>query len=1301
MQVIRTQKNRFNKLSHIGFVAILFVLSAIFTLPSSTTAFTYNLGLIFTANPSTISSGSASTLSWEAYYIDVLPSPEPYITCTASGAWSGSKVISGSQSTGSLTSSKTYTLTCVSQAGPTITKSVTVTAGSQPPAPTLSIIASASPSSGTAPLNDVDITGNVSGTATGNIVYKMDCTNNGTWEHTSASITTDPYTVANLCDYSSAGTYTVKVQATRQGLTASDTATVTVGQVVPEIVPNPTLSNSCGIDIALVLDSSGSINSTELGQMKNAFKSFVNIFLPATPTLFSVTDFDTTAKVVQTFTDDISLLNIAIDEPISGGATNWEDGLKKAFTTFDPRSGADHPNLIVFASDGNPTVNNQSSATTGTTDGNDLVNAITTANTIKTAGTRIITIGIGDNLNTENLEAISSTDAVYTSNFSTLAADLAEIAGELCGGTITVNKLVDQDGNLATTDDQFPASGWEFDINGDPTDPSSEFTGPDGFTESVEVEAGTYSVTEIQEEDFKLIGAQCTIGNESVGSLVENSVTGISVGASDIVTCTFINHDNHIPVITLNIPNPDNILVNDGPYVDPGFLATDLEDGDLTGDVVVGGDVVDTTTPGTYFITYNVVDSDGAAAVQKTRVVTVSDNPAECGDGLDNDGDGFIDFPEDSGCDSLDDNDENTPPVITAEALLVLTLGSTFDPLAHATVEDVEDDPEPTLIVGGDIVDTSTIGDYSVTYDATDSDGATAVQKIMLVQVRAQCSDTVDNDGDQFIDSADPGCHTDADSDNLDSYDPNDNDETNPADVCANLDGIQLTVPNGLISVDGNCVPPSPPTPQCSDSIDNDEDQFIDSADPGCHSDGDPDNPDSYEPNDDDETDPTDICANLEGIQLNVPEGLVQDGDNCVAPQPDVVSVNLTANPETIDKGQNSTLSWTSENAITCEAGWTSATSTAGSQVVSPESTTVYSLTCGNGTASSTATATVNIETPSSGGGGGGGGGSGRSGGNAPVVGVVLSASISPNSCFYLRDYMRRDFDNDPLEVLKLQAFLINFEGHSNVSLTGVFDQATFDAVSEFQMKYFKDILEPWGHTGPTGYVYITTMKKINEIYCQRLFPLNEAQINEIIAFRQLLESLRNQGINPELPPSWLETIDDLDISTTTIPVVPIVGVEEPDKGQNLGALAAVIFAPPGTSIEIFKCLYELILILVVLYILGSVLKNVLYKDLPENIRKRFVAKWITIDIGLIIAIVIAYIYEWWCLIFPLFVALLLALLWTLTYNKHNSMRASVKSWYIVILARTKSILKGKETPKVSAKKEGTPEVIIIGPKKK
>ena len=60
-------------------------------------------------------------------------------------------------------------------------------------------------------------------------------------------------------------------------------------------------------------------------------------------------------------------------------------------------------------------------------------------------------------------------------------------------------------------------------------------------------------------------------------------------------------------------------------YNDAGAEARDDADGDLTGSIVVGGDVVDTTTAGIYTITYNVSDSDGHAAEGATRTVVVED----------------------------------------------------------------------------------------------------------------------------------------------------------------------------------------------------------------------------------------------------------------------------------------------------------------------------------------------------------------------------------------------------------------------------------------------------------------------------------------------------------------------------------------------------------------------------------------------------------------------------------------------------------------------------------------------------
>jgi hypothetical protein len=87
-----------------------------------------------TANPTSITSGSSSTLSWNSTNAT---------SCTASGAWSGSKATSGTQSV-SPTSTSTYNLSCTGTGG-TANASATVTVGttSGPPA-----ITSISPTSG-------------------------------------------------------------------------------------------------------------------------------------------------------------------------------------------------------------------------------------------------------------------------------------------------------------------------------------------------------------------------------------------------------------------------------------------------------------------------------------------------------------------------------------------------------------------------------------------------------------------------------------------------------------------------------------------------------------------------------------------------------------------------------------------------------------------------------------------------------------------------------------------------------------------------------------------------------------------------------------------------------------------------------------------------------------------------------------------------------------------------------------------------------------------------------------------------
>lgn len=324
-------------------------------------------------------------------------------------------------------------------------------------------------------------------------------------------------------------------------------------------VANPPLTQSCGLDIALVIDNSTSISASELGQMKTAMTSFTNAF-SGTPTQFSVTRFATNATVLQAFTSSTASVNASISSiPVGGGYTNWEDGLMKAQSTFDPRPSV--PNMVIFASDGDPTESSAGGVDTNQPNAH-LAPAVTQANAVKTSGTRILALGIG-NPTLSRLQAISGpnvntgdvlTSDVITTDFANLADELAEFANQTCGGTITTTKLIDQDGNLNTTGDRAPAQNWSFDINGSPSNPNAVSTDVNGQTPAIKVDAGTYSVNETQQAGYQLLSANCS-GATNNGSIQGNSVTGVVVATNNIVSCTFINSPKPKLIVKKHVVN--------------------------------------------------------------------------------------------------------------------------------------------------------------------------------------------------------------------------------------------------------------------------------------------------------------------------------------------------------------------------------------------------------------------------------------------------------------------------------------------------------------------------------------------------------------------------------------------------------------------------------------------------------------------------------------------------------------------------------------------------------------------------
>ncbi|MDC0266828.1 DUF5011 domain-containing protein, partial [bacterium] len=195
-----------------------------------------------------------------------------------------------------------------------------------------------------------------------------------------------------------------------------------------------------------------------------------------------------------------------------------------------------------------------------------------------------------------------------------------------------------------------------------------------------------------------------SVDTASLGAYVlRYNVSDSSKNAAEEVKRTVNVVDQAAPIITLSgelNQGGANFMDQEAgvAYEEPGATATDNVDGPVA--VITTGSV-DVNTPGTYILTYNATDSEGNEATPMTRTVVVVDR---------------------------------TAPLITlgGDASVELVEGTLYTD-AGAIATDSFDENVAVTISGQ--VDESTIGSYTLTYNASDAAGNAAAEVARTVKV--------------------------------------------------------------------------------------------------------------------------------------------------------------------------------------------------------------------------------------------------------------------------------------------------------------------------------------------------------------------------------------------------------------------------------------------------------------------------------------------------------------------------------------------------------------------------------------
>jgi uncharacterized repeat protein (TIGR01451 family) len=348
---------------------------------------------------------------------------------------------------------------------------------------------------------------------------------------------------------------------------------------------NEDLDARCGINVMLVLDKSGSIQSSgQTENVRNATRAFLDA-LSGTGASVSIVDFSSTAAQQVAYTTVTPESITQTFEPYlrnvykPSGYTNWQAAFAEVREANAHQTLAD---LVVFITDGDPTArtNVNGTTTTGLTEGDvtAMRGAQGEADQVKIQGSHVFALGVGAAVTTEasasRLTAVSGfdeypktefgeADFTLVQDFDDLAASLRQIVLELCQASLTVTKLVDEGDGIYRAD-----PGWEFTatVSTSPgsyawvqpppppsTGPRTQTTKTDGtatfqWKPSNSQAASTLQLTEAVKPGYVFVDATCSVSaptrtglHRRTGTPSTTHIPTVPIGPNQYETCTVRN----------------------------------------------------------------------------------------------------------------------------------------------------------------------------------------------------------------------------------------------------------------------------------------------------------------------------------------------------------------------------------------------------------------------------------------------------------------------------------------------------------------------------------------------------------------------------------------------------------------------------------------------------------------------------------------------------------------------------------------------------------------------------------------